>query len=103
MLVSTFMYNMALNGTKKVSENDISTVQVHSSTCGSNIEKSITISTATSMRSLNFSIDLILPAALWPRVDSAFNRHEYQEFSWRIKGRPAHKADNLTPICEPTV
>jgi hypothetical protein len=35
-------------------------------------------------------------------VDSAYNRKEYQESSWG-KGRPAHKADNLTAICEPTV
>jgi hypothetical protein len=29
------------------------------------------------IRSLNFSIYLILPAALWPWVDSASNRNEY--------------------------
>jgi hypothetical protein len=29
-----------------------------------------------------FSIDLILPTALWPGVDSASNRNEYQEYSW---------------------
>jgi hypothetical protein len=34
------------------------------------------------MRSLDFSVDLILPAALWPGVDSASNRNEYQETSW---------------------
>jgi hypothetical protein len=38
------------------------------------------------MRSLDFSIDLILPAALWPGVDSASNRNEYQESSWGVKG-----------------
>jgi hypothetical protein len=38
------------------------------------------------MRSLDFSIDLILPAALWPGVDSTFNRNEYQETSWGVKG-----------------
>jgi hypothetical protein len=34
------------------------------------------------MKSLNFSIYLILPAALCPWVDSASNRNEYQESSW---------------------
>jgi hypothetical protein len=34
------------------------------------------------MRSLHFSIYLILPAALGPEIDSASNRNEYQEFSW---------------------
>jgi hypothetical protein len=52
--------------------------------------------------SLNFSIDLILPASLWPGVDSASNRNEYQESSW-AKGRPARKADNLIAICEPII
>jgi hypothetical protein len=28
------------------------------------------------------TIDLILPAQFCPRVDSASNRNEYQEFSW---------------------
>jgi hypothetical protein len=39
------------------------------------------------MRSLDFSIDLILTAALWgPGVDSASNRNEYQEYSCGLKG-----------------
>jgi hypothetical protein len=38
------------------------------------------------MRSLEFWMDLILPAALGPGVDSACNRNEYQEYSWGIKG-----------------
>jgi hypothetical protein len=37
-------------------------------------------------RSLDFSIYLILSAALWAWVDSASNRNEYQESSWGIKG-----------------
>jgi hypothetical protein len=35
-----------------------------------------------SISSPDFSIDLILAAALWPGVDSATNRNEYQESSW---------------------
>jgi hypothetical protein len=54
------------------------------------------------MGSLDFSIDFILPAALWPGVDSAFDRNYYQESSGG-KGRPARGADNLTAVCEPIV
>jgi hypothetical protein len=41
------------------------------------------------VRSLDFSIDLILPAALRPGFDSASNINEYQESSWgkRAAGR----------------
>jgi hypothetical protein len=34
------------------------------------------------MRSLDYSIDLNLPAALGPGVDSVSNINEYQESSW---------------------
>jgi hypothetical protein len=37
------------------------------------------------VRSLDFLIDLILPAAYNPGVDSASNRNEYQESSWWVK------------------
>jgi hypothetical protein len=47
-------------------------------------------------------VDLILLAALWPWVDLASNRNEYQEFL-KIKNprgtvRPASRADNLAAI-----
>jgi hypothetical protein len=53
------------------------------------------------MRSLDFSMDPILPAALWPMGST----QRLTEMSTRNlpggKGRPAREADNLTAICEP--
>jgi len=37
------------------------------------------------MVSLEFVIDLILLAALWPGVNSASNRNEYQEYFLGVK------------------
>jgi hypothetical protein len=55
------------------------------------------------MKVLDFSIYLILPAALWTWGST----QPLTEMSTRKlpggKGRPVHKADNLTAICEPTV
>jgi hypothetical protein len=55
------------------------------------------------MMSLNISIHLILPAALWPWGSTKL----LTEMSTRNlpggKGRPARKADNLAAICEPIV
>jgi hypothetical protein len=53
-----------------------------------------------------FSIYLIPPAALGPKVYSASNRIEYQKQKIMFLGsraRPVRKADNLTAICEPIV
>jgi len=36
------------------------------------------------MASLEFFIDIILPVALYPGVDSASNRNEYQEYFVRV-------------------
>jgi hypothetical protein len=55
------------------------------------------------MRSLDFSIDLIFPAALW----ALGSTHPLREMSTSNlsggKGRPTRKADNLTVIWEPIV
>jgi len=37
------------------------------------------------MVSLEFFIDIILPATIWPWVDSASNRNEYQEYFLGVK------------------
>jgi hypothetical protein len=53
-----------------------------------------------------FSIYLILPDALGPGVHSDSNRNEYHKQKKKFLGsreRPAHRADNLTTICEPIV
>jgi len=41
------------------------------------------------MVSLEFFIYLILPAKLWPLVDSASNRNEYQEYFMEVKAAGA--------------
>jgi len=41
------------------------------------------------MVSLKFFIDIILPAALGPGVDSASNRNEYQEYFLEVKAAGA--------------
>jgi hypothetical protein len=55
------------------------------------------------MRSLDFSIDLILPAATM----ALGSTQPLTEMSTRNlpggKGQPVHKADNRTAICEPIV
>jgi hypothetical protein len=41
------------------------------------------------MVSLKFFIDIILPAAQWPEVDSASNRNEYLEYFMGVKAADA--------------
>jgi hypothetical protein len=48
--------------------------------------------------SLGFSVDLILPAALWALRSTQPRTRIFQEG----KERPARKADNLDAICSPT-
>jgi hypothetical protein len=50
-----------------------------------------------------FSIFLIFSAALWPWVDSASNKKEYQKIVLENNARPVRKAKNFTDICEPIV
>jgi len=51
------------------------------------------------MLSLEFFIDIILPASLWPGVDSASNRNEYQEYFLVSKGGRCVGLTNLPPSC----
>jgi hypothetical protein len=55
------------------------------------------------VRSLDFTIDLILPAALWPLGSTQPLTEMSTSNLPGGKGRPAHKADNLTAICELTL
>jgi hypothetical protein len=49
------------------------------------------------MNSLDFSINLILPTALWLWIDTASHRKVYQEFSWGIKGSRRVRLTTLPP------
>jgi hypothetical protein len=51
------------------------------------------------MASLEFFIDIILPVALWPGVDSASNRNEYQEYFLGDKGGRCVGLTTVPPTC----
>jgi hypothetical protein len=52
------------------------------------------------MRSLYFSIDVILLAALWPRFDSVSNKNEYEESSWEVNGgRRVRLTTSMPSVC----
>jgi hypothetical protein len=55
------------------------------------------------MRSLDFSIDLILPVALWTWGSTQLLTEMSTRYLPGGKGRPPRKADNRTNMCEPTV
>ena len=51
------------------------------------------------MVSLQFFTDIILPAALWPEVDSASKRNEYQGHLLGGKRGRSEELINSTPSC----
>jgi hypothetical protein len=53
------------------------------------------------IRPLDFSIDLILPATLWP--EGLFTVNFMGKGGGGDKAQPVHKTDDLTTIHEPTV
>ena len=51
------------------------------------------------MVSMEFFIDIILPTALWPWIDSASNKNEYQEYFLASKGGRCVGLTTLPPSC----
>jgi hypothetical protein len=55
------------------------------------------------MRSLDSSINVALPVALWPWViDLASKNKEFKDLIWDIEGTEL-KADKMTTNCKPVV
>jgi hypothetical protein len=54
-------------------------------------------------RSMDFSIDIIIPATLWPWCQPSLKQNSGTRNLPGGKGRPAREADNLTIICQPIV
>jgi hypothetical protein len=55
------------------------------------------------MRSLNFTVDLILPAALRPWSRLRLQQKLLSGIFLGVMGGQGRKADNLTAICDPIV
>jgi hypothetical protein len=53
--------------------------------------------------SLDFQLTQSFEWHFGPEIDSVSIRNECQKYFLGGKGRTAHKADNLTAICEPIV
>jgi hypothetical protein len=55
------------------------------------------------MRTLDFSIELILAATIWPWGSTQPLSEMNTKNLPGVKGWPARKADNLIAICEPII
>jgi hypothetical protein len=55
------------------------------------------------VRQVSFSIDLILPAAIWLWIGLSLYEKWVPGIFLGVKGRPTHKADDFNAIYEPVV